>query len=140
MLLVCSLIIDAYAVHPGDPFPTDLSESKKITSEDIINDNEIQDPHDDETPWDSFVNDDNDNEDSTDFVTSTTIKSTTIPPRFRHKHVDRKTKTTEQSSSSTTTDPPITESFDDTDHPEETFSKPQQSLTLSPGKPINAKK
>ena len=87
----------------------------------------------------------NDDEDLMDFVTSTTTSSTTISPRFRHKSVERKNKLKEKlfpsTTTTTTTDALITaESPDDNDHPDETFSKPQQSSMLFPGKPTSKKK
>ena len=49
-LLVSSFNIGVLSVHPGDPFPTGLSGSKTVTSEDLIKVKEGEDPNDDKIP------------------------------------------------------------------------------------------
>ena len=130
--LVCLLIADGLAVHPGDPFPSDLLKTNIITSEDIINDSDLKDPNDDEISAESLLNDD---EDLLDLVTSTSTKSTPIPTKLHQQNKGRKnifkgklfssstTKTT-----TTTTPVSITEPVDDEPPVDETSPFREKSI------------
>ncbi|CAF5088593.1 unnamed protein product, partial [Rotaria sp. Silwood1] len=82
ILTIILQIIGCFGVHPGDPFPIGRHKLKILTSEDLININEIgRDPTDDETPLRSVSLADpfdsiNEEENFIEYIISTSTKST----------------------------------------------------------------
>ncbi|CAF3457383.1 unnamed protein product [Rotaria socialis] len=81
-LIVLAMIFQrGFSVHPGDPFPVDRIKSRLLTSEDLINANEIESPNDRgfgpisdslTDPFDSA----NDIDEFMDYAVSTSTKTT----------------------------------------------------------------
>ncbi|CAF3336182.1 unnamed protein product [Rotaria socialis] len=81
-LIVLAMIFQrGFSVHPGDPFPVDRIKSRLLTSEDLINANEIESPNDRgfgpisdslTDPFDSA----NDIDEFMDYAVSTSTKAT----------------------------------------------------------------
>ncbi|CAF1103131.1 unnamed protein product [Rotaria sordida] len=131
------------SVHPGDPFLIDQHQSKILTSEDSVNDNDIEDPIDDEIPLrstslvDSF---DSTNEEANfiEYVISTSTTTTKIHETdVERKNLDKKLL------QSTTKSIPFFQSHDNNIDKNNNFDKKltlsQESSTLSSIKSFNQK-
>ncbi len=130
------MIIDSLTVHPGDPFPTDLLESKIITAEDLINQNQIIDPNDDEIPTESTTDWANDEENSI----SASTKSMSVTNKLHHKNVEIKINLNTKLLSPIIKSKSTHKSHDNDDNFNENSLLSQESSTLLPVKCISKKK
>ncbi|CAF2438077.1 unnamed protein product [Rotaria sp. Silwood2] len=135
--ILALILQNCFGVHPGDPFPIDQQKSKILTSEDLLNANEIGDPINHEIPLhaeslaDPFdsINEEN----FLEYIISTSIKST---PTTKIHNTDGERKTFDKKlSQSTIKSIPFLESHDNDIDKNNNFDKKlilsQESSTLS---------